>query len=37
MAQNNEFDDWLPALIAGLLATSTMGIAVIILFFFHGM
>ncbi len=37
MTENGNFDDWLPTLILGLLATSTMGIAIIILFFFHGM
>jgi hypothetical protein len=34
MAQKN-FDDWLSALIASLLATSTLGIAIIVLFFAH--
>ncbi|MGA9884748.1 MAG: hypothetical protein WBQ34_13605 [Candidatus Acidiferrales bacterium] len=38
MAQDNKQnqpDAWLASLVAGLAATSTMAIAIIILFFFH--
>jgi len=33
----NMADDWLPTLIGALVAMSTSLIAIIILFFFHGM
>jgi hypothetical protein len=33
----NKADDWLPTLIGALVAMSTSLIAIIILFFFHGM